>query len=207
MPEGRLLIDSDVFVTLAGSDLLFRTLELLGFTPVQARRLDPLPHMLAKRPMVNVYSTDVRQRAQIACGQVQGLREKPKNRSVESRLLEVADIGEALLYAIATESPNALLASGDKAAMRAICSDPALQDVHDAVAGRVICFETLMRMLVHADGVGAVAAGFRAITHHKTIQVVFSEVNSRDQIQCLAAIDSYLRELRGWVGDEFLCEP
>lgn len=208
MPAERLLIDSDMFVLLAGSNLLFRTIELLGFTPAQAQRLNPLPRMLGKsRSMLQNYSLDVRQRAQIACGKVAGLREAPQNADRLNRLLKAADDGEALLYAITAESRGTFLASGDKAAMRTICTESGLADVRNAVAGRIVCFETIMRMLVEADGVAAVAAGFHAIMHHKTIHVVFSEVNSQDQAQCLAAIDSYLRELRGWVGPGFLFEP
>ena len=92
--------------------------------------------------------------------------------------------------------------------MRALCSNPALRDIRMAIAGRVICMETIIRELVAADGVRSTAEAFAVVREaNATLRVVFSERNTASGRQCLEALDSYLSELTGELGPDFLYQP
>ncbi|MCY2987734.1 MAG: hypothetical protein NTY19_07710 [Planctomycetota bacterium] len=209
MAAARLMIDSDVFVLLSGAGLLDRVLTLVGFGRGMALRLDPLPHMLRRsRKFLQLCQPQTRDRALAACKTVPAVTDRPADQ-LHQRLIDFREIdgGEALLYALLVEQPTYLLASGDKRAMLTIAGAPELHDIRDCIAGRVICLETVLRLLVMADGAVATASAFSVFPDHKTMQVIFSEVNFSDQEKCLASLDSYLRNLKRTVGADFLYEP
>lgn len=91
--------------------------------------------------------------------------------------------------------------------MLKIGAAPELHDIRAGIAGRVICLEVVLRLLVTSDGVAAATRAFSVFPDHKTMQVVFSEVNAGDQEKCQASLDSYLRDLKRTVGSDFLYEP
>ena len=154
------------------------------------------------------YSPDVRRRAQVACSQIEGISDRPQD-DIFQRLLGVAEIdeGEALLYGLLAERPLYLLASGDKRAMVALSGEPIVADIRQAVAGRVICLESILRRMVLRDGVSKVAQQFRCVRDsHQSLRVILSDASSGDQDQCIKALDSYLRDLTRGVGQDFLYE-
>ena len=209
MAKAALLIDSDVFLVLAGAGVLDQAIELLGCDRDCAFRRAPLPQMIGRSASLQAcYSADVRRRAQVACTQIAGIGDRPRD-DILQRLLTVTDIddGEALLYGLLAECPLYLLASGDKRAMLALSGEPSVADIREAVAGRVICLESILRRMVLRDGVNKVAPHFRCVRDsHQSLRVILSDANSSDQAQCLKALDSYLRDLTRAVGQDFLYE-
>ncbi len=117
------------------------------------------------------------------------------------------DDGEALLYALLAEQPTLILASADKRAMRIVGSTDDPTGIRDSIVGRVIALETVLHQLVSHDGVQPIAEAFAVFPDHKTLQVIFSPVNSTDDERCLASLESYLHDLKNTVGDDFLYEP
>jgi hypothetical protein len=100
-----------------------------------------------------------------------------------------------------------MLASADKQAMKTVGALDNPTGIRDSVAGRVIALETVLHQLVRQDGVEPIAEAFAVFPDHKTLQVVFSPVNSTDEDRCLASLEAYLSELKDVVGDNFLYEP
>lgn len=211
MAEHRLLVDSDVFVLLAASGSLLRVAELLGFSPEQMGRLAALPHMLRSgKSFQKRYSQDVRDKTITAADDVPAIVERPQDDDRLQLLLSIKGIdeGEALLYGLLAESSDCWLTSGDKTAMRALAGQESLQHVRSLIAGRVICLESILQMLVRADGVAAIAPAWLPLKgSYKSLSVIFSEVNCQDQNQCLECLDSILNDLRNTLGLDFLLFP
>jgi len=142
-----------------------------------------------------------------ACASVPEITDRPSDDLFQTLIaFPEIDDGEALLYAMLAQQPTFMLASADKRAMKIVGSLDNPTGIRDSVAGRVIALETVLRQLVAQDGVEPIAEAFASFPDHKTLQVVFSPVNSSDKQRCLASIESYLRELKGEVGDDFLYE-
>ncbi len=209
MAERKLLIDSDAFVVLAGGNLLDAALGALGVEFADALRLQPLRPMLGNsRAMRTRYPADVLLQSQLACDRIAPILDAP-DPEVHGKLLAVRDIdqGEALLYSLLAERPSYLLASGDKRAMRALCATATVADIREAVRGRVICLEGLVRRLVEREGVEMIAKSLAPLLpSHTTLRIVFTTENASSSERCLAALDSYLDHLRTEVGAGFLHE-
>ena len=211
MAERRLLVDSDVFVLLAASGSLPRVADLLGFSPEQLSRLAALPHMLRRgKAFQRKYAHDIRERAITVADAVVAIQERPQNDNVLQLLLSIKGIdeGEALLFGLLAESSHWWLISGDKTAMRALVGQESLRPVRTLIAGRVICLESVLKMLVLADGVEAIAGAWLPLKDsYKSLSAIFSEVNCKDQNQCLECPESMLRDLQLALGVDFLLLP
>ncbi|KKL72794.1 hypothetical protein LCGC14_2081330 [marine sediment metagenome] len=212
MSERLLLIDSDIFVLLSAAGMLETVIDLLGYAPENARRLQPLPHMLRRGRAFSAYSDQAKARAEKQCTRVSALTDRPRNDRVLDLLSTIEDIGvgEALLYALLAEKPGAYLASGDKRAMIALAADPALQDVRRSVAGRVVCLEAALKLLVERTGVKPTARAFsplREVKVNTVLRVVFSSAEATTKADCLEALNSYLADLDGKTGGGFLYRP
>ena len=92
--------------------------------------------------------------------------------------------------------------------MRALVGQETLKPVRQLIAGRVICLESILKMLVQADGVVAVAQAWLPLKDsYKSLSVIFSDVNCKDQKQCLECLDSILNDLKKTLGSDFLLLP
>lgn len=211
MPERRLFVDSDIFVLLAASGSLPRVAELLGFSLEQLGRLAALPHMLRNgKSFRKKYAQDVRDKASSVADAVPAIVERPQDDERLELLLSIRGIdeGEALLYGLLAESTHCWLTSGDKTAMRALVGQESLQSVRSLIAGRVICLESILKMLIRADGVAAIAQAWLPLKDsYKSLAVIFSEVNCKDQDQCLECLDSIVNDLQNTLGLDFLHLP
>lgn len=204
---GLLLIDTDVFVLLAAAGLIDRVAELLGFEPSQVRRLYPVENQLTRgRSFKDRYPEVVRQTALAKAKLVTPLTDRPANDAMLQKLA-VSDIdeGEALMFALVAENPSWLLTTGDRRSLVALATNPDLKDVCGALAGRLVCIETVLRLLVVTDGVEKIAAAFASVREtNQKLRVIFSEANATNLDSCLEGIDSYLAALRREVGDHLL---
>jgi hypothetical protein len=211
MGQRILLVDSDIFVLLAGAGVLERVADLLGFDLKDLRRLDALPHQLRKSAKFRKkYSPGVIEKALAYCGKVSSLLERPKGDDILQRLAEAdcIDEGEAVMLGLMAEQEIYLLASGDKVAMRALAQSPALAEVKKAVSGRIICLESVIRLLIGKLGPGQTAAAFAPLLDSNgTLRIAFSQGEQTTEAHCLEAIESYLKDLQKDVGNGFLLIP
>lgn len=209
MAVPRLLIDNDIFILLAGCGLLADTVALLGFAPEECARLDTLPYFLCGRKVARHYPQPIRDAALAACQEMPPVPSDFDPAIVE-RLAAVQnmDAGEALLFAILAAQPASLLTSGDKRALVAAASAPAIADLRPLFAGRVICLESIYALLVRLYGATSLAARLApVIPFHKTTSILFSPGVVALQGDVEAGLDSYVTLLRDQVGDDFLHIP
>ena len=209
MADRLLLIDSDMFILLAGAEMLDRTIELLGFHADQCRRFPALESQLRRgKTFLEKYSQTIRGRALAACERIVALRERPEDDDLlESLNIEGIET-EGLMYALLAEQPLSYLASGDKRAMIALATEPSLADVRKTVAGRVICLETVVALLLDSEGIETVAQAFSPLrTANATLRVVFSQAAATPEAQCREYLKIYLRDLTKQVGPGFLYAP
>lgn len=210
MSERLLLIDSDAFILLAGAGLLLRSIELLGFEPQDSRRLQALEPMLRKPARsLRRYPAEVVSRALEACKTIPALELLPDAGTqalFEGRI--GVDAGEALLFGVVARHSLCLMASNDKTAMRTVATDPGLQELRSRVAGRVVCLESLTRLLLERDDPEAVARAFGGrFASDKRLAAILSMGMDGQPEECLAAVDSFLAGLRRELGADFLWSP
>ena len=112
------------------------------------------------------------------------------------------------MFALLAENRSWLLTTGDRRLLVALATDPDLGGVCADLAGRLVCLETLIRLLVVHDGLEKTAAAFAPVREtNQKLEVIFSEGNASNLKECLAAIDSYLLALRREVGESSLYAP
>lgn len=205
MEERILLVDSDVFILFAAAGVLERVAELLGFRLRDVRRLPALPQQLQRsRAFRQRYPEHARLAGSDWCGRIAPLKHRPALDAVAKKLMMLNDIdsGEAEMLSHVAESPFYYLASGDKRSMIALATAPELADIRAAVAGRIICLEAVLALLIRADGPEPVTAAFTPLrTCHKSLTIFFSETD------CLDAVQDYLDNLVKQTGEGFLMIP
>lgn len=212
MPDqSRILIDTDIFIILAAAGVLERVVELLGYQTSDLRRLPATLAQLKRGKWIKSrYPSAAREKAIETCALVPVLNERPESDDILDRLAGVneIDLGETLLYGIASLQSDYLIASGDKRAMIALASDDTLHDIRNSIAGRVICTEVVLRILIESDGIETVASSFQQIRDsNNLLRVIFSEAQATDQETSLQALDSYIKDLEQQVGKDFLYKP
>ncbi|NLG44747.1 MAG: hypothetical protein GX547_16010 [Phycisphaerae bacterium] len=209
MPDQRLLIDNDAFLRLSGAGVLERAVQQLGFAREQVLRLPSLPYMIQKsKSLQKRYAPALLARASANCPLIHPITNQP-DAELMARLSNnpQVDGGEVLLYGLLVEHPLYLLASNDKRAMRALASDPRLIDIRDAVAGRVICLERIIRQFLGIHGQDATARFFQPVLDCDImLQVVLSPATVAVPGRCALALDAYLADLKRSVGEGFLYE-
>jgi len=180
--EHSLLLDSDIFIILGGCGLLGTTLTDLGFQETCAYRLQALPYMLKKGKLKNTYPKTLLNRVDRWTRRIAAITDAPVS-DVDRRMIDATDgigensiqPGEAMLLALVMENPSYYLATGDKRALKALASTPALRDIRDAVAGRVICLETVVSTLILKHGHQSMAEAFEPMVgNHGTLSRIFS---------------------------------
>jgi len=211
MDERIVLIDNDIFIVLAGADLLSDALKLLGFQMQYTYRLGTLPHMLMGKKLRSVYTEDVLNKAMEWTDKIAPITDEPIDDEPADRMVAVKDDRgvspiqptDALLFSLVMENPNYYLATGDKKALIALAQNQILGDISAAVSGRIICLEVVIRSLIQNQGCHTVATAFNPLMScHKTIGIVFSQ-----PAHSLVASESYLNDLVKVVGKGFLLTP
>lgn len=118
------------------------------------------------------------------------------------------DAGEAVLYALLAENPSYFLTSSDKRAMRTIAQQPPLAPIYTAVAGRVICLETLLLALVKQQGVTTIDRALTPVQPLNTVlRIAFSAQCLAQPDECLQALTHYQQTLISEVDASFLWQP
>ena len=211
MSERRLLLDNDAFILLAGASLLREAINLLGFEFAEARRLPALLYMLRKPARAfQKYPREVLSRALEECDLVAELEEAPtlETQTFFAGGVQGVDAGEAVLFGLTAEHSLYYMASNDKTAMRAVAKEARLKEIRQAVAGRVICMETVTRKMIQSLGPTIIAQRFGGVlASDKRLATILSPANSDRPQDCLLAVESFLGGLRHDLGNDFLFEP
>lgn len=194
--ERQLLIDSDAFTLLGATGLLDQAIACLGLVRDEARRLQPLPHMLRKGKFAKQKFTPAEVHAiEQWCDRIAPLRESPPAEFMQVLTgIPGIDPGEAAMLAWCRHNRNAVLLTGDKTALLALSKK--VPKFCKKLRGRMACLEQVLSSLVAAQGVvGVYSAVSVRVEHHNTLKVCFSELNRADQTQCQGALQGYIRRL------------
>ena len=115
------------------------------------------------------------------------------------------DSGEALLVGLMLDQPTSVLLTGDKRALTEIGTNQALAAVAASLAGRVVCVEALLRLLVSTHGVASIGKAVDPIRSvNNVVRVCFTADCIADQAKCLVAIEYYFNDLDGATGGAML---
>lgn len=205
-----LLVDTDVLVLLGASETLPTVLEKLGFKTDEVRRLAAATSQLERGARFKAtYSGAALQAALQTARTITPLLQPPADASLVDGLAAVSgiDLGEAELLALLSEQDGYFLTTGDKRALIAVATNPLAAAVRDRVRGRLICLESLLKLLVQTRGAKSVAQAFAGLMTHRTIGVLLTEPQVRSDEICLEGIESFLRDLVRATGEGFLFLP
>ena len=109
------------------------------------------------------------------------------------------DPGELQLFAFTAKTAGALLVTGDKRALFGAMSAPDCAPLIAAVAGRVVCFEQVLDLLLETTGFVTVHAKAAAVPEvDKVVRAVFSAVATEQDVR--EGLASYIRDIRGKTG-------
>lgn len=200
--SGLLLLDSDLFVLLAGAGLLPGLIDQAGFDLESARRMQPLPHMLRGKGMVRKYPEAVRQRALAWCSEIAALEQAPPAHWLDQlSAVQAVDPGEALLFALVAGQEESLVATGDKRACSAIARAENLEELQGRLAGKVLCLETILTLLLDRLGYSRlVPALLRVRETNRTLRILLSEGDRTPEETFRGGLGSYLEDLRVQAG-------
>ena len=207
MSSPLLLVDTDLFVLLAGAGLLNDLAECLGIPTESIRRLPSLQSQIKSKRFIDKIPVDELARLQAAISHVTPWTDSPADTTLLERLQTVPDIdpGEALLFATLYEQPVYLLASGDKRSMVALGNAPELDDVRQSVRGRILSLETALTLLIRRLGANVIGPRLRPFRErHQTVSILFGYKTEFDDQESLDQIRSYLNDLIKHIGSDLL---
>jgi hypothetical protein len=192
---GLLLVDSDQFLLLSVSGLLE---DLAGAVGRELRRLDPLPSQIKRANWCkDRFDETQRHVALEMASKVKSVKERADD-DLFQKLVKVEEIdeGEALLFAHAASDPQCLVTTGDLRALQALSVDPSLSEVRGLLARKVLPLEVCVKLLLDRFGHHRVAEALGAVRNcNKTLGVIFSGHNCRNETDCRQAVHSCLRDL------------
>lgn len=207
MSSPILLIDTDLFVLLAGAGLLPHLAQCLGVPHENMRRLPSLQSQIKSKRFIDKIPVAELARLQQAINDIPAWTDSPADTAVLDRLAAVPDIdpGEALLFATLYEQPVYLLASGDKRSMIALGNAPGLDDVRTAIKGRIVSLETALTLLVNQNGAAFIGPALQPLApKHKTIDILIGTKTTFDNNEAIRQIRSYLDNLVAQIGPSLL---
>ena len=197
------LLDNDAALKLARYDLLDLALAALGCSRADVRVLPTARYKLLPAKNRLLYCKDEASADRFAgfLDQVQSIDTSRADPSIDTLVaVPGIDTGEAHLFALAAKEPAAIVVTGDKRGLRALSGEPDVGMVATALAGRVICAETLFRMMAGQD-FRLTQTRVRAQSDvDKALASIFgiSTAASRDSVT--TGLESYERALRAETG-------
>lgn len=204
----HLLLDTDVLVILAGSELLGAVLDGYGIELADCRRLAAVPHQLRRsRRLQQQYSPEFRLaalRRVEAIQPVEGVGD-PRYLDVLARARD-CDEGEALLFAIAAES-GAAIATGDMRAVRAVGLVTGGAELRQRLVRSILTLESALFLAATRLGVGAVYDALGPVAEHRTIRVLRGSQSSVNEEEFFAGLRSYIRSHDQEIGHQLIWIP
>lgn len=199
------LSDNDIFCKLFACQIFEEVLELLGcvYADVRVLRSSKFtigsrakPTNRVRKQIVATYGEAMAEALGMFLERFPEMQEP--STATDHLLVDVTgiDAGEAEIFRLAYESPNALVATCDKRALRQLLSDPACETVRSAISGRVVVLETALLGLISMRGYAWVrehVAPHRAID--RVLGFAFSGGLETPEQQAAECLNSYSKDL------------
>lgn len=198
------LMDNDAALKLARYDLLDSALSTLKCAPTDVRVLHTARYTLlpTKAPLRYCKDPASADRLSAFLKQAQTADQAAVNSEWLDVLLAIPGIdpGEAILFAYGAGEPEAVIVTGDKRAIRALCAAPEATEVAAALAGRVLCIETLFAGLVGQDFAATQTRVRKNGEVDKALTAIFGVAAPATRASVLEGLDSYQNALRAQTG-------
>jgi hypothetical protein len=172
----------------------------LGFGWAECRRLVSLPSMLQGGCFD--CSAVAKQRALRATRHVAALEERSGAREIKKLLLGAIDPGELLALAHLAEDRQALFMSGDLRWMR-IMQKRRFGKVRELIAGRILCLETVVAILVSRYGAAAVIGKLGDDPRYLTLKILLGQGKSTPEREFIEGVTSYRQNREREFGPDF----
>lgn len=198
-----LLTDNDVLLKLAACDLFNEAFGALGGTYQDVRTLPTARYVFhAGKPAKSLkrWGPDITRRFGQFFRTAQAIDwvDETHPAAAELGAIDAIDAGEALLFAAAIERDDSLVLTGDKRCLKAMMQSPSCSATRDSLAGRVVCFEQIIRKSVDARGFAQccrrLSDGATSVDEKMLLNCLGSPPH--EEARFLAAIDGYIARIR-----------
>jgi len=191
---GLLLVDTDMLILLAATDLLERIVASLGYTITQVRRLSAAPHQVRKsKRFRDTYGEDVLQSVGPIISAIKEA-DPPSDLDLLDALNNLVDEGEAQLMAIAAHQRCTLLVSGDKRAIVSLAESNVTSCI-ESLQGKIVSLEAVLWALLSEQPAEEVRNAFAPVLNHATLRIVLSQHAAADHDRCLSGVMNYYNAL------------
>ena len=197
----RLLIDNDALLKLARYGLLDTAITAFGASPSDVRVL-----ATAKYSLLPTKNRLLRCKDEASAARLEDFLSKTVSLSTadtDAELLDTLnavpsiDAGEALLLAAGASDGEAVIITGDKRALAALCSDDSVSHVAHALAGRVASLEVLFWQMVEQHFHDTQLCVRSNPDIDKALSNAFGMSAPASLDSAREALASYIRHLRG----------
>ena len=147
-------------------------------------------------------SEAAKDRALGACRHIQAIEERSGARDIKKLLLGAIDPGELLALAHLVEDSQALFLSGDLQWMRTV-NKPHFRTVRELIAGRILCLETILTILLERHGAAKIVEKFGADPRYITLKILFGKGTSTAERDAREGIASYNQDRQREFGPDF----
>jgi hypothetical protein len=195
----KILLDNDIIIKLANLDLLDLFSSLPRVENAEVACLASLPYRLAKKPLeahaqarVVTFVSSCRKldRAYIA-----ELKIDFDNQELLSTCPGI-DAGEAQLLSAALAAPDAVVLTGDKRCLMALCQSSVTMPLVQKLQGRVVVLEQLMIEMISSIGFDDVKSRTLNGVHCDTaIRASFGSGPKAEEGNVISTLQSYVREI------------
>ena len=199
-----LFIDNDALLKLASYDLFDTALGIFGIRPADAHVLATAKYVLlpAKDRLRRCKTEQCASRLESFLSRAIKLGADDAVTATLDALVERpgVDAGEAIMLAAAASKPDSFVITGDKRALEALQVGQGLDDVREALAGRVLSLELLFSFMIVSDfaQVQARVRGKPGVDKALTNAFGVSTPASLESVS--DALDSYVAHLRRQTG-------
>ena len=147
-----------------------------------------------------------RQRALNATRYVVAIEERSGSREIQKQLLGAIDPGELLALAYLVDDRQALFMSGDLRWMRAL-QKKRFEGIRILVAGRILCLETVLAILVEHIGAAKVIEKLGEDPRYLTLKILLSKGRSTPDAEFVEGLASYRKDREREFGADFFFYP
>ncbi|MBX3648872.1 MAG: hypothetical protein KF853_13535 [Rhodocyclaceae bacterium] len=199
-----LFIDNDALLKLASYDLLDTALTMFNIRPEDIHVLATARYALlpAKDRLRHCKIEECASRLESFLAKATKLTPDGLNVGMLDALTSKPGIdpGEALMLGTAASAPDSHIITGDKRALEALQAGKGLDDVCEALAGRVLSLELLFLFLVEGDFAQVQAHVRSRPGVDKALTYAFGVSTPANLDSVRAALDSYVGHLRHLTG-------
>ena len=200
-----LLIDNDALLKLARYGLLNEVIVKFDFTVADVQVLATAKYVLLPAKNRLLFCEDEESYSRLES--FLKIAKPLDARSAEPDLLDAVssvqniDAGEALLLAVGATARNALIITGDKRSLAALCSHESTTHLANALAGRVISIEVLFSHLVENQFAHIQECVRLKPDVDKALNIAFGITTPSSYESVQEALASYISHLRAVTGN------